>query len=64
MSAITELQREIRERLDDPVRRFDALYLPSYRTTYSCGHTTERRGGWSTTCTVCHRGQFRAVFKP
>jgi hypothetical protein len=55
MSAITELQREIRERLD-PVECF--------RVTYSCGHRVVVIGAWRDTCSVCGRGQMRVVFKP
>lgn len=55
MSAITELQRQIRERAD---------LLDAYRVTYSCGHLVLCFGDWRQTCSICRQGTMRVVFKP
>lgn len=59
MSAITELQREIRER-SDTIR----ACRETFRVTYSCGHRLVSFGDWQPRCAACGIGSMRVVFKP
>lgn len=59
MSAITELQRDIRDRADSA-----QAGRGTYRVTYSCGHTLLSIDAWHPTCPACHNGSWRVVVKP